>query len=119
MCIGFGAGYFAKIPAKKAAIEVTGRGQLTSAEHFWYILQCVAFGAGYFAKIPTKKALAELASAGDLEEGIDACKPAHVTTSHPHDKTLGAGFTPLQGKPGAATTRRRRRKTPSTLPNGT
>jgi hypothetical protein len=66
MCIGFGAGYFAKIPAKKAAIEVTGRGQLTSAEHFWYILQCVAFGAGYFAKIPTKKALAELASAGNL-----------------------------------------------------
>jgi hypothetical protein len=67
MCIGFGAGYFAKIPAKKAAIEVTGRGQLTSAEHFWYILQCVAFGAGYFAKIPTKKALVELASTGNLE----------------------------------------------------
>jgi hypothetical protein len=66
MCIAFGAGYFAKIPAKKAAIEVTGRGQLTSAEKFWYILQCIAFGAGYFAKIPTKKALVELAATGSL-----------------------------------------------------
>jgi len=57
--IAFGAGYLAKIPAKKAAIEVTGRGILTGFESFWYVLGCVAFGAMYFAKIPVKKALVE------------------------------------------------------------
>ena len=57
--IAFGAGYFAKIPAKKAAIEVTGRGILTGFESFWYVLVCIAFGAMYFAKIPVKKALVE------------------------------------------------------------
>jgi len=66
MCVAFGGGYFAKIPAKKAAVEVTGRGQLTSAEKFWYALMCIAFGAGYFAKIPTKKSLTEVASVGSL-----------------------------------------------------
>lgn len=58
--IAFGAGYFAKIPAKKAAIEVTGRGQLTGFENFWYVLGCISFGAMYFAKIPAKKALVEV-----------------------------------------------------------
>lgn len=57
-CIGFGAGYFAKIPAKKALSEC-GFVEMTSAERFWYVLQCLAFGAGYFAKIPIKKALSE------------------------------------------------------------
>jgi hypothetical protein len=58
-CISFGAGYFAKIPAKKA-LEDYGLAQLTSAQQFWYVLQCIAFGAGYFAKLPTAKALSEM-----------------------------------------------------------
>lgn len=58
MCIGMGAGYFAKIPVKKALSEIKGS-PMTGAEKFWYVLMCVAFGAGYFAKIPVKKALIE------------------------------------------------------------
>ena len=58
-CIAFGAGYFAKIPAKKALADF-GMAELTSAEQFWYVLQCIAFGAGYFAKLPTAKALSEM-----------------------------------------------------------
>jgi hypothetical protein len=57
-CIAFGAGYFAKIPAKKALSEV-GIVELTGAENFWYVLQCIAFGSGYLAKVPIKKALSE------------------------------------------------------------
>jgi hypothetical protein len=60
MCIGFGAGYLAKIPAKKALSDI-GLARLTSAESFWYVLMCCAFGAGYLAKIPTAKALSEAA----------------------------------------------------------
>jgi len=59
-CISFGAGYFAKIPAKKALADF-GMIELTSAEKFWYVLQCLACGAGYFAKLPTAKALSEMA----------------------------------------------------------
>jgi hypothetical protein len=59
-CIAFGAGYFAKVPVKKALSEA-GLAQMTGAEQFWYVLQCIAFGAGYFAKVPVKKALTELA----------------------------------------------------------
>ncbi|MGW4371939.1 hypothetical protein ACWEKT_40665 [Nocardia takedensis] len=59
MCIGFGAGYFAKIPAKKA-MQDFGLTTMTGAERFWYVLMCLALGAGYFAKIPTAKALSEL-----------------------------------------------------------
>src|ERR1700730_15007547 len=58
-CIAYGAGYFAKIPAKKAFSEI-GLAEMTGAEQFWYVLQCIAFGAGYFAKVPVKKALTEL-----------------------------------------------------------
>jgi hypothetical protein len=58
-CIGFGAMYFAKVPAKKALSEA-GLATMTSAERFWYVLQCIAFGAGYFAKLPVKKALTEM-----------------------------------------------------------
>lgn len=57
--IGFGAGYFAKIPAKKALHEV-GLAEFSGWEQFWYVLQCIAFGWGYFAKIPVKKALTEV-----------------------------------------------------------
>jgi hypothetical protein len=57
-CIAFGAGYFAKVPAKKA-LEEAGLAEMTAAEKFWYVLQCIAFGAGYFAKLPVKKALTE------------------------------------------------------------
>jgi hypothetical protein len=60
-CIGFGAAYLAKVPAKKALSEA-GLVQLTSAERFWYVLQCIAFGAGYLAKVPVKKALSDLAA---------------------------------------------------------
>jgi hypothetical protein len=62
--IAFGAGYFAKIPAKKAAIEVTGGGELTAFEHFWYVLGNVFFATMYFAKVPAKKALVEVMAAG-------------------------------------------------------
>ena len=61
MCIGFGAGYFAKIPAKRA-LQDFGMAQMTAAESFWYVLMCIGFGAGYFAKIPVKKALSEMHS---------------------------------------------------------
>jgi hypothetical protein len=58
-CIPFGAGYFVKIPAKKAMADF-GLATLTGAEAFWYILECLPFGAGYFAKLSTAKALSEL-----------------------------------------------------------
>jgi hypothetical protein len=58
--IPFGAGYFAKIPAKKAMADF-GMTDLTTPEAFWYILMCLPFGAGYFAKLPVAKALSELA----------------------------------------------------------
>jgi hypothetical protein len=58
MNIAFGAGYFAKIPVKKAAAEL-GNIELTGAESFWYAFMNVAFGAGYFAKVIAKVALAE------------------------------------------------------------
>jgi hypothetical protein len=59
-CIAFGAGYFAKVPAKKA-LQDAGLGQMTSAEQFWYVLGCIPFGAFYFAKLPMAKALTEVA----------------------------------------------------------
>ena len=58
-CICFGAGYFAKIPMKKALYE---RGLTTSmkpAESFWYVILCLCFGLGYFQKTIIKKALSE------------------------------------------------------------
>lgn len=57
-CIFFGAGYFAKIPVKKALSE---RGVVTTtpAENFWYVILCLCFGAGYFQKTIYKKALSE------------------------------------------------------------
>jgi hypothetical protein len=70
-CISFGAAYFAKLPAKKAACEIfselqlDGQGpsrgySLRGAEGFWYVLMCLPFGAGYFAKVWAKKAVWEL-----------------------------------------------------------
>lgn len=58
-CVAFGAGYFAKIPAKKA-MQDFGMVRMTSAEQFWYVLMCIAFGGGYFAKLPISKALSEM-----------------------------------------------------------
>jgi hypothetical protein len=58
-CISFGAGYFAKIPAKKALSDF-GMVEMTGAEKFWYVLECISFGAGYFAKLSTAKALSEM-----------------------------------------------------------
>ena len=58
-CIAMGAGYWAKIPAKKALSDF-GMAEMTGAEKFWYILMCCAFGAGYLAKVPTAKALSEM-----------------------------------------------------------
>jgi hypothetical protein len=58
-CIAFGAGYFAKVPAKKA-LQDAGMAQMTAAEQFWYLLMCIGFGAGYFAKLPVAKALTEM-----------------------------------------------------------
>jgi hypothetical protein len=58
-CIAFGAGYFAKVPAKKA-LQDAGLARMTAAEQFWYVLMCIGFGAGYFAKLPVAKALSEM-----------------------------------------------------------
>ena len=58
-CIAFGAGYFAKVPAKKA-LQDAGMARMTAAEQFWYVLMCIGFGAGYFAKLPVAKALSEM-----------------------------------------------------------
>ena len=66
--IAFGAGYFAKVPAKKA-LQDFGLVEMTDAENFWYILMCIGFGAGYFAKIPTAKALSELPQYRDHRTG--------------------------------------------------
>jgi len=85
-CIALGAGYFAKIPAKKAMADF-GLTELSGTEHFWYILMCIGFGAGYFAKIPTAKALSELpqfraqreANFGTLSE----VSPADATSPSP------------------------------------
>ena len=58
-CIGFGAAYFAKVPAKKAMSDF-GLCHMTGAEVFWYYLGCVLLGGSYFAKLPVAKALSEL-----------------------------------------------------------
>ena len=59
MCIPMGAGYLAKVPAKKA-LQDFGMARMTTAESFWYVLMCIAFGGGYWAKIPIKKAISEM-----------------------------------------------------------
>lgn len=71
-CIDFGAAYFLKLPAKKAASEILtelqfdgggpSRGYgLTSAGAFWYILMCIfGFGGAYFMKVSAKKGMWEL-----------------------------------------------------------
>jgi hypothetical protein len=74
-CIAFGAGYFAKVPVKKALSEV-GLAQMTGAEQFWYVLQCIAFGAGYFAKVPVKKALSQLSPIPDPGYQLPGSGPA-------------------------------------------
>jgi hypothetical protein len=58
-CVFFGAGYFAKVPAKRA-LKDFGLCEMTSAERFWYVLMCIPFGAGYLAKINVAKALSEI-----------------------------------------------------------
>jgi hypothetical protein len=55
----FGAGYFAKIPVKKALSE-RGLGTMTAAENIWYVILCLSFGLGYFQKVISKKALSEV-----------------------------------------------------------
>ena len=59
-CIAFGAGYFTKVPTRKALSDA-GLIRMTDAAQFWYVVQCIGCGAGYFAKVPHKKALSELA----------------------------------------------------------
>jgi hypothetical protein len=71
-CIWFGAAYFAKLPAKKAACEILSELQLDGqgpsrayglrgAEIFWYVLMCISsVGGAYFAKVSAKKALWEV-----------------------------------------------------------
>jgi hypothetical protein len=92
-CISFGAAYFSKIPAKKAACEIVselqldGQGpsqgyRLTSAQTFWYVLMCISFGCGYFAKVSAKKALWEVvtlvqSAAGDHTAAIGRALFAH------------------------------------------
>lgn len=59
-CLCFGAGYFAKIPVKKAMSE-RGLSTMTPAENVWYVLGCLCFGLSYFQKVIYKKALSESA----------------------------------------------------------
>jgi len=79
-CIAFGAGYFTKIPAKKAMADF-GLCRLTGAEAFWYVLMCIPFGAGYLAKVPTLKALSEL-------HQFRAAPPARLA---PHERAIAYG----------------------------
>ncbi len=58
-CLAMGAGYFAKIPMKKAMHERGLVSALTPAESIWYVLLCLCFGLGYFQKVIVKKALSE------------------------------------------------------------
>lgn len=58
-----GAGYFAKVPAKKTLRDF-GLANMTRAEKFWYYTMCLCLGAGYFAKIPVAKALPEISLIG-------------------------------------------------------
>lgn len=57
-CLCFGAGYFAKIPTKKAMSE-RGLVSMTPAENVWYVIGCLCLGAAYFQKVIVKKALSE------------------------------------------------------------
>ncbi|HEX3647091.1 MAG TPA: hypothetical protein VHV49_01615 [Pseudonocardiaceae bacterium] len=59
MCIGFGAGYLAKVPVKKALAEY-GLVEMTAAEKFWYVVENIAFASGYFSKVIIKKAMSEI-----------------------------------------------------------
>lgn len=58
-CLCLGAGYFAKVPVKKALSE-RGLVVMTSAESFWYFVGCIWFGLAYFQKTIYKKALSEV-----------------------------------------------------------
>jgi len=58
-CLCFGAGYFAKVPVKKALAE-RGLASMSAAENFWYVVLCLCFGIGYFQKVICKKALIDL-----------------------------------------------------------
>ncbi len=57
-CLFFGAGYFAKIPLKKAMSE-RELVEMTPAEKLCYVVECLWFGWGYFQKTIYKKALSE------------------------------------------------------------
>ena len=57
-CLAMGAGYFAKIPTKKAMSE-RGLSKMSGPESIWYVLLCLCFGVGYFQKVIVKKALSE------------------------------------------------------------
>jgi hypothetical protein len=57
--IGFGAGYLAKIPIKRAARELGMGGEPTDLESFWYVVENIFFASGYLAKVVAKVALAE------------------------------------------------------------
>jgi hypothetical protein len=67
-CVALGAGYFGKVPMKKALSDIS-LARMTDAAQFWYVLQCVAFGAGYFAKVIHKKALSEMPHLPQLPQG--------------------------------------------------
>jgi hypothetical protein len=66
-CISFGAGYFAKVPVKKALTE-RGLASMSAAENIWYVIMCLCFGLGYFQKVIYKKALSEMEGKFFIEE---------------------------------------------------
>jgi hypothetical protein len=103
-CIAFGAGYFAKVPVKKALSEV-GLAQMTGAEQFWYVLQCIAFGAGYFAKVPVKKALSEVGPISDPGyQGLAPGQTAQPQLSQPYGPPASYDQTLPPGRHGARRT---------------
>jgi hypothetical protein len=82
-CVFLGAGYFAKVPVKKA-MQDFGICEMTTAEKFWYVLGNVAFGAMFLAKVVVVKAISEVPRSASVEGFPD---------QPPYMKFIG--FTPL------------------------
>src|SRR6202046_374714 len=89
-CIAFGAGYFTKVPAKKA-MQDFGLCRMTSAEQFWYVVMCIALGAGYFAKLPTSKALSELPQFSQLPQLARLAGRVQPHVLHPESGSPAGG----------------------------
>jgi hypothetical protein len=76
--LAFGAGYFCKVPVKKALKDFGLVPDLTGAERFWYVLMNVFFGSGYFAKVIVAKAIAELPQFAQARQGATVAAHTHT-----------------------------------------